>query len=84
VFKFNHAVFSSKKNPGKSPHPMAIGVIGAIGAHCMMTKPKAPTCHIEISPRLMKYPLGIENLHFCTNLINSIIPSVVIGKSASG
>ena len=29
------------------------------GAQSMMTKPKAPTCHIEISLRLMRYPPGM-------------------------
>jgi hypothetical protein len=29
------------------------------GAHCMLTKPKVPGCHIDISLKLMRYLTGI-------------------------
>jgi hypothetical protein len=47
----------------------------------MMTKPKAPTCHIEISLRLMRYPPGIDNLYFYTYLIYSVLPTAAIGTT---
>jgi hypothetical protein len=46
----------------------------------MMAKPKAPTCHLDISLRLMRDSPGIDNLHFCTSLIYRILQKVVIGK----
>jgi hypothetical protein len=49
------------------------------GAHSMMTKPKAPTCHIEIRFLRKRYPPGIDNLHFYTNIIYSILQKGVIG-----
>jgi hypothetical protein len=52
------------------------------GTHSMMTKPKAPTCHIEIRFLRMRYPPGIDNLHFYTNIIYSILQKVVIGIEA--
>ena len=92
IICFNHRIPAGKSagNPAGRNPPKKNPVIsipnspGKGGAHSMMTKPKAPTCHIEIRFLRMRYPPGIDNLHFYTNLIYSILQKVVIGISASG